>query len=930
VRKVAYLDSETMTGGRDTLYTRLKVTLILAVAIVLMLAWPVAAYGGWASAREITASDTLLTGTYIAGGVSDFILENDLIAVVISSADYESPFSLGGGNIVDAGLRATRVDGLMEFYSHFDDSWPRQAVYDTVVVVDDGSGGGSAVIRATGLDSSDPYLTVATEYSLAPGTDYVEISTTIINTGGSAFESFELGDAFAWGDCEKYAPGPGFTVHGSETSPWVAGTNERVSYGYTGAGMPDVWGDHNDIWSHLSMDATDLAPGDTVTYERYLAIGPGDIASLATALHRAAGIATGLLLCSVADKTTGVRFQGAVINVHYPSGAPYLQMMTDSAGEAHATVPVGTWQLEALRDGYLPGEASATVDDGDEWTHGFLLTEMAATAGLGDTLTVIQRPLLNIPSFARPGDTLIVECEASPAVTGWAASISREGKSLALEVISSSYNPGTLWWKIEAVVPEVTVYGLYDLSVTADGGIWDTARHAVEVIPEFKRDYYFVHITDTHLPTHLYYHQSGSETDSSEMVDLREVIADINIINPEFVLITGDYINEGELEDFQERRVYSKAQRMLTEFEVPTFLVAGNHDIGGWRDTPPPDGTARRDWWRFFGWKRLEAPPPQAPWFTQNYSFDYGPVHYVGLEAYDNYDGWRYHIYGGDSFTARQMQWLADDLAAAAASEARVLFYHYDFSRQISLHNLGVEMALWGHIHSNAGDISRVPYDIATDNVCDGSRAYRIVRVSDGVLEPVETIRAGATGRNLNVYYLPANNGLHESVTANVTNNFAKRFEHAMLQFMMPPDCDSVEVTGGTLLGIEALDGADRYFVGVDILPSSSMEVTLTVDSCTPVTDPTGLVLAPNKPNPFNPRTSLSFNLPSAGHARLAIYDIRGREVSILANGTLDAGPHNSEWDGRDKNARPVASGIYFARLAFGGEDRVQKMVLTR
>lgn|GEM_PF-423570 len=941
MRKVAYRDSVTLTGGRDTRLKNLTAALLLA-ALLPAPAGPAAAgdgdtaragdvaMDGWTSAREITASDTLFSGTYVGGGVSDFMLENDRIAVVISETGYESPYSLSGANIVDAGLRAERIDGIMEFYSHFDDAWPRQAVYSSLEIIEDGTGGGPAVIRVTGLDSKDPYLTVATEYSLEPSADYVTISTTLINNRGSTFESFELGDAFAWGDCEKYAPGRGFALWGDATSAWVAGTNELVSYGYAGAGMANVHGDHDDFWSHLSVDVASIEPGDTVTYERYLAIGGGDIASVAAALHEATGKPTGTISCSVYDELTGIRFQGAAVNVYDPSAAPYLQMITDGEGLASTTLPPGTWHLEAVRDGYLTGTAVITMNEGDDLSHDFALEEMSGIAGLGDTLTVIQVPLLNIPSFVKPGETLTIECDADPSVTGWAAAISRNANSLPLEVVSSAYDPNTLWWTISAVVPDVPLYGLYDLTVSADGGIWDTTRHAVEVIPDFKHDYYFIHLTDTHLPTHRFYYQTGADTDSSEMTDLREVIADVNIINPEFVLLTGDLVNEGELEDFLDRRYYSKAQRMLTEFEVPVFLTAGNHDVGGWRDTPPPDGTARRDWWRFFGWKRLDSPPPGAPWFTQNYSFDYGPVHFVGLEAYDNYDRWRYNIYGSDSFTSRQMQWLAQDLAAASGSAAQVLFYHYDFSRQINLNSLGVEMALWGHIHSDAGSITGPPYNLATDNVCDGERAYRVVRVSGGVLTPSATISAGRDGRNLNVYYLPANDGMRDSVTAHVTNDIGQRFEHAMLKFLMPPNCDSVAVTGGTLIGVESLEDADMYYVGVDILPSSSMEVTVRVDSCSQGSDATALRLSPNRPNPFSPSTQLSFTLPSAGYARLAIYDIRGREVRVLVDSSLEPGPHGREWDGRDKDSRPVSSGIYFARLVFGGEDRVQKMVLTR
>jgi len=74
----------------------------------------------------------------------------------------------------------------------------------------------------------------------------------------------------------------------------------------------------------------------------------------------------------------------------------------------------------------------------------------------------------------------------------------------------------------------------------ADGGIVDTTKNAVRIVSEYKDEYYFIHITDTHLPTHLYYYEPGSESDTSEIQDLREVINDINIINPEFVLLTVD------------------------------------------------------------------------------------------------------------------------------------------------------------------------------------------------------------------------------------------------------------------------------------------------------------------------------------------------------------------------------------------------------
>ncbi len=451
---------------------------------------------------------------------------------------------------------------------------------------------------------------------------------------------------------------------------------------------------------------------------------------------------------------------------------------------------------------------------------------------IGDTLTVIQRPIQTIPALVIPGDVLPIECDADPTTSVWTVELLRGQLQIPLEIQSTAYDPGTLWWTILVKIPDVPFYELYDLKVTVDGGIEDISRNAVSVIQEYKDDYYFIHITDPHLPTHLYYRDAGFEKDSSEMVDLREVINDINIINPEFVLLTGDLLNEGELEEHQHHRYFTRAQRILTEFNVPLYLTSGNHDLGGWDDTPPPDGTARRTWWQFFGWKRLNDPPSGAPWFTQNYSFDYGPVHYIGLEAYDNYDRWRDEIYGGTSFTSGQIQWLNDNLAAAPGSISQVLFYHIDFKKELDLNALGVEMALWGHTHQDAGDLDGgPPYNISTRAVCDGNRSYRLIRVSNGVLQPSQTISAGGDGDSLSVEFQPANDGTHSSVTAEINNSLNEQFEHALLRFNMPKSDNSIGVTGGKLVQIDSTNVITICYVAVDIQPSFSQSVTVSLFS---------------------------------------------------------------------------------------------------
>ncbi len=95
----------------------------------------------------------------------------------------------------------------------------------------------------------------------------------------------------------------------------------------------------------------------------------------------------------------------------------------------------------------------------------------------------------------------------------------------------------------------------------------------------------------------------------------------------------------------------------------------------------------------------------------------------------------------------------------------------------------------------------------------------------------------------------------------------------------------------------------------------------------TPAHAPLGLS---NFPNPFNPMTRISFNLPEAGEATLSIFDLQGRRLATPIDGTFDAGLHEVNWEGRDAEGRELASGIYFARLSAGMELRMIRLVLLR
>ncbi|MBD3401630.1 DUF4397 domain-containing protein, partial [candidate division GN15 bacterium] len=109
------------------------------------------------------------------------------------------------------------------------------------------------------------------------------------------------------------------------------------------------------------------------------------------------------------------------------------------------------------------------------------------------------------------------------------------------------------------------------------------------------------------------------------------------------------------------------------------------------------------------------------------------------------------------------------------------------------------------------------------------------------------------------------------------------------------------------------------------------IEITeLTSQSAQGNTVPDDYALAQNYPNPFNPTTVISFTMPSAGTARIEVFNILGHKVATPFDGTAAAGTTEVVWDGRSDTGRPVASGVYFYRLTTDTYTDTKKMMLLK
>ena len=93
---------------------------------------------------------------------------------------------------------------------------------------------------------------------------------------------------------------------------------------------------------------------------------------------------------------------------------------------------------------------------------------------------------------------------------------------------------------------------------------------------------------------------------------------------------------------------------------------------------------------------------------------------------------------------------------------------------------------------------------------------------------------------------------------------------------------------------------------------------------------PRAPVLLASRPNPFNPGTTIDFRLPATGRAVLTIHDAAGRRVRALLDAVLPAGAHGVAWRGDDDGGRPVAAGVYLARLRTAGGAAMSKLAVVK
>lgn len=216
------------------------------------------------------------------------------------------------------------------------------------------------------------------------------------------------------------------------------------------------------------------------------------------------------------------------------------------------------------------------------------------------------------------------------------------------------------------------------------------------------------------------------------------------------------------------------------------------------------------------------------------------------------------------------------------------------------------------------------------------------LRVSKDGYHPLE-MTGGITAENHNIGNIPIMK--YWNVTGTIKSNGAT-VEGAVVE-LLGADYEIASVTSagnGTFTLENVVSGTYTLKVTAASIPTPFTTQVVVAGADKPLGDvhadgtgdddatliPAVTALNANYPNPFNPVTTIAYDMAADGHVRIDVYNVKGQKVTTLVNAELKAGKYRVQWTGTDENGRSVGSGIYLYRMQTEKYTSTQKMILMK
>ncbi len=290
----------------------------------------------------------------------------------------------------------------------------------------------------------------------------------------------------------------------------------------------------------------------------------------------------------------------------------------------------------------------------------------------------------------------------------------------------------------------------------------------------------------------------------------------------------------------------------------------------------------------------------------------------VIVNGVQNQEWWtgQVHFYqGNDTFT------YADSLDALKYGELTMIDYNGDGNSDVLLTGRYDYLDYYCNLYENQTELSnsapQAPAMLSAVVEDD------MVALEWGMGSDNETPQLGLT-YNIKVGTSSGGNEIFSSMATN-DGFLLKPHNGNMLNSLA---CSINNLQNGTYyVSVQTIDNS---YVGSAFSDEISFEITNGIVSNDSDIVPMITRLNKNYPNPFNPETTISFDINKSQHVKLEIYNVRGQKVKTLCNDNLQAGNHKYIWNGRDQNNNKVASGVYFAKMTSKSLTKTQKMILMK
>ncbi len=572
-----------------------------------------------AQAFQVTQTSQLLLGPAADGRIGDYVLKNDKVAFLIGNLNNYHGYMKCGGNVLDA-VYSNGEDEFDEFHTYF--GWPKQAIYEKIQILSDGSNGGPAVLKLTGHHSDIPGIAITTNYTLYPGKNYLVVSTTLANNSGKDISKMILGDAAYFGYAKPFTFGLGYKVNRIDTH-FIGAQGDNIAYGFTTLQLDNSGKMRKVHISYIFVDpeimTVSLKNGEKVTYQRLFFVGK-DVSSLLNTVFSLRKEAYSVVK-GKAFNYNGGALKNVKVNIYDEKGTLYTVSYTDENGN---------YSFPAL-----PGKYSVKVDVAGMNTSTSPTIEVKST-GKEISLTT---PLIGkyVSQNKLVWGPYLSDLTQRSVYVNWKTLVPSTGEVVIGRNIYKDNKVATLHHlQITGLTPGRQFFYKVKVDDGAAKGL-ESAQYAFKTVPLHVTKFSFVVYGDTR--TYNKRHKVVADAIAAE--------------HPAFVINDGDLVMDGRIKSDWDGFFWAIKNMAATS---PFYPVLGNHEYNS----------------KYY-FSSFVTPKGGGQDSEQYYSFDYGPAHFIVLDA--DILLMQRDVKGMEKETA----WLENDLKTHQNAKWTFVLYHEPF-----------------------------------------------------------------------------------------------------------------------------------------------------------------------------------------------------------------------------------------------------------